>query len=229
MKKQKKIIVAIDGYSSCGKSTLAKDLARKLNYIHIDSGAMYRAVTLYCIEKKIQVSDEEKVVKALPKIKLAFKQHKKTGAVELFMNRKNVSETIRTMKVAELVSIVSKYKKVRQAMVKLQQEFARDKGVVMDGRDIGTVVFPQAALKIFLSADFNVRVDRRYKELRAKNIDITRKEVAENLAMRDHIDVTRTESPLRKADDAREIDNSFLSPADQLTLALHLALQKINS
>jgi cytidylate kinase len=222
-KRVKKIIIAIDGYSSCGKSTLAKDLAKKLNYEHVDSGAMYRAVTLYCILHNVDVNDEAAVVKILPKVKIAFKHNTDINLCETYLNGKNVEASIRTMEVANLVSVVSRYKKVREAMVAQQQELGKGKGIVMDGRDIGTVVFPEAELKIFVTANFEIRVDRRLHELKAKGINITHEEVAKNLSERDHIDVTRAESPLRKADDARELDNTFLSPAGQLQAALFMA------
>jgi len=227
-KREKKIIIAIDGYSSCGKSTLAKDLAKKLNYEHVDSGAMYRAVTWYCIQHKVDVNDEAAVVKVLPKIKITFKHNIAKNICETFLGGKNVETAIRTMEVANLVSIVSRYKKVRQAMVALQQALGKEKGIVMDGRDIGTVVFPKAELKIFVTANIEIRVERRLKELTAKGIKITRQEVAKNLAERDHIDVTRAESPLRKANDARELDNTFLSPEAQLQAAYYMANEIIN-
>jgi CMP/dCMP kinase len=226
-KKPKKIIIAVDGYSSCGKSTLSKDLARKLEYSFIDSGAMYRAVTLYCIQHSVNVEDEAAVVKTLPKIKITFKFNKELNKNETYLNKINVEEEIRSMTVADKVSIVSRYKAVRKAMVAMQQEMGKEKGIVMDGRDIGTVVFPNAELKLFITADFQTRVERRLKELAQKGIVVTREEIAKNIAERDRIDVTRAESPLRKADDAREIDNTFMTPDDQLKMAFYFAQEAI--
>jgi cytidylate kinase len=222
-----KIIIAIDGYSSCGKSTLARDLAKKLGYSFIDSGAMYRAVTLFCIQNHIDIHNEAAVAKALPKIKIGFKYNKALNKNETYLNNVNVEEDIRSMQVAEKVSIVSSYKLVREAMVKQQQEMGKHGGIVMDGRDIGTVVFPDAELKIFLTADFQTRVERRLKELAQKGIIVSREEVAKNLQERDLLDIRRTESPLRKADDAREIDNTFMTPEEQLKIAYFFAQEAI--
>lgn len=215
----KKIIIAIDGFSSCGKSTLAKDLAKKLKYNYIDSGAMYRAVTLYCLQNAININKEEEVVAALPKIKITFKHKKTTNKSETYLNGKNVELAIRSMEVANQVGIVSKYKKVRQFLVEKQKEFGKEKGLVMDGRDIGTVVFPDAALKLFITSNMNVRVERRYNELKEKGIKASKEEIEQNLEERDNIDMTRKESPLLKAEGAREIDNSILTMEEQVEIA----------
>ncbi len=216
-----KIIVAIDGYSSCGKSTLAKDLAKKLQYVYIDSGAMYRAVGLYCLQHNIDINVEADVVAALPKIKISFRYNSDTNTNETYLNSKNIEAAIRSLEVASMASTVSKYKKVREAMVAQQQLFGKEKGIVMDGRDIGTVVFPDAELKLFITASIEVRTERRFKELAQKGILTTKEKVAENLKERDENDINRAESPLRKADDAKEIDNSFLSTTEQLNLACY--------
>lgn len=225
LKNVKKIIIAIDGFSSCGKSTLARDLAKKLGYLFIDSGAMYRAVTLYCLENNIDIYDENAVSRALADIHIRFKYNKKLQANEIYLNDKNVDEAIRSLAVADKVSIISRYRAVRQEMVRQQREMGKKKGIVMDGRDIGTVVFPEAELKIFLTADFETRVTRRMKELEQKGILINREQVAQNLAERDRLDISRTESPLRKAHDAREIDNTFMTPEEQLQMAFYLATE----
>ena len=221
----KKIIIAVDGYSSCGKSTLSKDLAKKLQYAYIDSGAMYRAVALYCIQHNIDINNEKAVVSVLPSVKISFKFNAEKNRNETFLNKQNVEDAIRSLEVASAASEVSKYKDVRKEMVAQQQSFGKEKGIVMDGRDIGTVVFPNAELKLFITANMDVRIERRYRELAQKGIFTTKEEVAENLKQRDHTDIHRTESPLRKADDAREIDNSFLTTEEQLNLAYFFALE----
>jgi len=215
-----KIIIAIDGYSSCGKSTLARELARQLHYAYIDTGAMYRAITLYFLRENVLFSDPSAVQEALKKIKIRFEPAKDDGGSDIFLNDENVSRLIRDMIVAEKVSEVATVKAVRQFAVAQQQEIGRKKGVVMDGRDIGTVVFPAAELKIFMTADPEIRVKRRFQELQVFNPDITLEEVKINLEMRDYIDSNREESPLRKADDARLLDNSDLTPQEQLKKAL---------
>jgi cytidylate kinase len=224
-----RIIIAVDGYSSCGKSTLSKDLAKKLQYVYIDSGAMYRAVGLYCMQQGIDTNNEDKVVAALPKIKINFKYNSETNNNETYLNGKNVEAAIRNLEVAALASAISKYKKVREALVAQQQLFGKEKGVVMDGRDIGTVVFPDAELKLFITANIEVRTERRYKELAQKGIITTKEKVAENLKERDDNDIHRTESPLRKADDAKEIDNSFLTMEEQLNLACYFTNEVIKN
>lgn len=221
--KMKKIIVAIDGWSSCGKSTLAKQLAKELGYIYVDSGAMYRAVTLYFLRNHVDWEDVKTVEDALNNIELDFRQNEQNGVVEIYLNDENVEYLIRDLIVAEKVSEVAAVKAVREFAVAQQQKLGKKKGIVMDGRDIGTVVFPKAALKIFMTADNAVRVERRFKELVEKNPNVTIEEVAENIQMRDYIDSNREISPLRQAKDAVVIDNTNLTPEEQLKKALKLA------
>lgn len=216
----KKINIAIDGYSSCGKGTLAKSLAKKLDYIFIDSGSMYRAVALYLLENDIPVSDVERVGSELKGIELDFKFNAQSDQFEIHLNQRNVSKRIREMDVAGIVSHVAKISEVRRFLVKMQQEIGKDKGVVMDGRDIGTVVFPEAELKIFMTASVEIRAERRYKELVQAGSDITLEEVAENLSNRDQIDSQRDDSPLTMNDDYRILDNSDLNEEEHLALAL---------
>lgn len=211
-------IIAIDGYSSCGKSTLAKALAKKLHYLYIDSGAMYRAVTLYFMRHAVPVDNAAKVAAALQQIHIDF--HIENGQTCILLNGEDVSDEIRQMRVSDFVSEVSAIKAVRVAMVAQQQRMAGDKNVVMDGRDIGTTVFPDAHLKIFMTADPKVRAERRYRELIAKGDRITLEEVFENLAHRDYIDTTRAESPLVRAEDAVILDNTNLDEAGQLQFVL---------
>lgn len=224
----KKIIIAIDGYSSCGKSTLAKQLAKELHYIYADSGAMYRAITLYFLRNEIQHTDLSKVKEALENIHLEFAFDADAGKSILFMNDENIELPIRDMIISEKVSEIAAIKKVREFAVAQQQRMGNNKGIVMDGRDIGTTVFPHAALKIFMTADISVRVERRFKELFAVNPAITIEEVKQNLEMRDYIDSNREISPLRKADDAVVLDNSNLTMAQQLKIALQWAKEKID-
>ncbi|WP_341843171.1 (d)CMP kinase [Chitinophaga caseinilytica] len=214
----KKIIITIDGYSSCGKSTLAKQLAAKLNYLYIDSGAMYRAITLYFIQQRVDWADTYQVKTALESIQLEFVYNQLTGQSDMYLNEENVEPMIREMVVAEKVSEVAAVREVREFAVAQQQQMGAAKGIVMDGRDIGTVVFPHAELKIFMTADPAVRVQRRFKELYAKNPNISLHEVKENLELRDYIDSNRAVSPLRKADDAIILDNSNLTMDEQLDL-----------
>ncbi|WP_423736300.1 (d)CMP kinase [Chitinophaga caseinilytica] len=214
----KKIIITIDGYSSCGKSTLAKQLATKLNYLYIDSGAMYRAITLYFIQQRVDWADTYQVKTALESIQLEFVYNQLTGQSDMYLNEENVEPMIREMVVAEKVSEVAAVREVREFAVAQQQQMGAAKGIVMDGRDIGTVVFPHAELKIFMTADPAVRVQRRFKELYAKNPNISLHEVKENLELRDYIDSNRAVSPLRKADDAIILDNSNLTMDEQLDL-----------
>lgn len=216
----KKIIITIDGYSSCGKSTLAKQLAKKLDYVYIDSGAMYRAITLYFIQNRVDWGVREAVVAALTDIHLEFMCNGLTGASEMFLNDENVEHLIREMVIAEKVSEVAAVKEVRDFAVAQQKKMGARKGIVMDGRDIGTVVFPHAELKIFMTADIAIRVERRFKELYEKNKNISIEEVKQNLELRDYIDANREISPLRKADDAIVLDNSQLSPEDQMELVM---------
>lgn len=221
----KKIIIAIDGHSSCGKSTLAKALGTALGYTYISTGDMYRAVTLYFIENQIDIGDVEAVKKALKNIRLHF-EHDETGN-HIHLNGRNVSEEIRKMHVAELVSPVAAIPEVRREMVRQQQEMGRQKGVVMDGRDIGTVVFPDAELKIFLTAEVDERARRRFEELIAKGQSVNFDEIKKNLIERDHIDSTRADSPLKKADDAVVIDNTHLNHEQQLEVALDLVRERV--
>lgn len=211
-------VIAIDGYSSCGKSTLAKALAKKLHFIYIDSGAMYRAVTLYFLRHNVDLNSNEQVVEALKDIHLNF--HSRDYQTHITLNDEEVSEEIRQMPVSDNVSSVAALREVRHEMVKQQQRMGRSKNIVMDGRDIGTTVFPDATLKIFMTADPKVRAERRYKELYEKNPDITLEEVFENIAHRDYQDTTRAESPLVRAPDAIILDNTNMTPDEQLQFAL---------
>jgi cytidylate kinase len=212
------IVIAIDGYSSCGKSTLAKALAKKLHFIYIDSGAMYRAVTLYFLRNNVDLNNNEQVAEALKEIHLNF--HSRDYQTHITLNEEEVSEEIRQMPVSDNVSSVAALREVRREMVKQQQRMGRSKNIVMDGRDIGTTVFPDATLKIFMTADPKVRAERRYKELFEKNPDITLEEVFENIAHRDYQDTTRVESPLVRAPDAIILDNTNMTPDEQLQFAL---------
>ncbi|MGZ3756063.1 MAG: (d)CMP kinase [Mucilaginibacter sp.] len=212
------IVVAIDGYSSCGKSTLAKALAKKLHFIYVDSGAMYRAVALYFLRNNIDLKNHQQVAEALKNIHLNF--HSRDYQTHITLNDEEVSEEIRLMPVSDSVSTVSAIREVRVEMVKQQQRMGRSKNIVMDGRDIGTVVFPDAQVKLFMTADPKVRAERRFKELVLKNPDITLEDVFENLAHRDYQDTTRAESPLVRAEDAIILDNTDLTPDEQLMFAL---------
>jgi cytidylate kinase len=216
----KKIVIAIDGFSSNGKSTMAKSLAKKIEYIYIDSGAMYRTVTLYCLRRGLfdsEMLDTNRLQKQIKDIKIEFLINKDTGMPDTFLNGENVESQIRSMEVSSRVSIVSAIPFVRHAMVALQQEMGKSKGIVMDGRDIGTVVFPEAELKIFVTADPEIRAQRRFDELRSKgDTKTTFEEVLENLKSRDHMDQTRAESPLVKADDAILLDNSYMTIDEQM-------------
>lgn len=217
---KKKIIITIDGWSSCGKSTLAKQLARKLGYVYVDSGAMYRAITLYFLRNHVDWTEPEAVHQALQEINLAFHFNENSQSSEMYLNEENVEYVIRDLVVAEKVSEVAAIREVREFAVAQQQQMGRKKGIVMDGRDIGTVVFPLAELKIFMTADNSVRVERRFKELYEKNPNITIEEVKNNLEMRDYIDSNREVSPLRQAEDARVLDNTNITQEEQLALAL---------
>lgn len=223
---RKNLVVAIDGYSSCGKSTLAKALAKKLGFIYIDSGAMYRAVTLYFIRNHVNVNDPEAVASALEHIELNF--HSQDYQSHITLNGEEVSEEIRQMPVSETVSEVSANKRVRKEMVRQQQRMGKSKNIVMDGRDIGTTVFPDAPVKFFMTADPKIRAERRYKELKSKGDTTTSLEdVFENLAHRDYADTTREESPLTRADDAIILDNTDLTEAEQLDFALDMVHQQL--
>jgi cytidylate kinase len=217
-----KIIITIDGFSSCGKSTLAKQLARKLNYTYIDSGAMYRAITLYFLRNNIDLNNEKEIRDALKNISLEFGVNAGTGNSEIYLNGENVEYIIRDIVVAEKVSDVAALKDVRTFAVTAQQKMGAKKGIVMDGRDIGTTVFPDAEVKIFMMADEAVRVERRYAEMFDKNPNISLDEIKSNIAMRDYIDSNRKVSPLRKAEDAIELDNTNLTEKEQLDFALKL-------
>ncbi len=216
----KKIIITIDGWSSCGKSTLAKQLAKELGYVYVDSGAMYRAITLYFLRNHVDWTDKKEVKDALKSINLEFVFNDNTQESEMYLNGENVEYVIRDLVVAEKVSDVAAIKEVRDFAVAQQQKMGSKKGIVMDGRDIGTVVFPKAELKIFMTADNVVRVERRFRELYDKNPNITIEEVKNNLEMRDYIDSNREVSPLRKAEDALELDNTNLTEKEQFQKAL---------
>lgn len=216
----KKIIITIDGWASCGKSTLAKQLAKELGYVYVDSGAMYRAITLYFLRNHVDWTDNKEVVEALKDIQLDFHFNEKKGSSDIYLNDENVEHLIRELVIAEKVSEIAAIREVRAFAVTQQHKLGTKKGIVMDGRDIGTVVFPKAELKIFMTADNAVRVERRFKEMYEKNPDITIEEVKNNLEMRDYMDSHREVSPLKKADDAIELDNTFLTREEQLEKAL---------
>lgn len=225
--KMKKIIITIDGWSSCGKSTLAKQLAKELGYIYVDSGAMYRAITLYFLRNHVDWTDKKEVKQALEDISLEFSYNPKNEKSEIYLNGENVEYVIRDLVIAEKVSDVAAIKEVRDYAVAQQQKMGKSRGIVMDGRDIGTVVFPDAELKIFMNADNAVRVERRFQELYEKNPNITIEEVKSNLEMRDYIDSHREVSPLRQAEDARKLDNTNLTEKEQFHKALRWAQEKI--
>ena len=215
----KRIIIAIDGHSSCGKSTFAKAIAARLGYIFIDTGAMYRAVTLYALEHgaiAMGIVDEERIEAMLGDIEISFRFNSERGASDIYVNGDLVEGKIRTIEVSNCVSAVSSIGAVRRKLVAMQQQMGRSGGVVMDGRDIGTVVFPTAELKIYMTADPMVRAERRYKELTAKGDSVTLEEVYENVVSRDKADMSRAISPLRKADDAIVLDNSAMSVEEQM-------------
>lgn len=220
----KNFIIAIDGFSSCGKSTVAKALAKKLHFVFIDSGAMYRAVTLYFLRHNIDFSDTQQILDALNKIRIDFIPN--TEKTQILLNDEDISDEIRQMHISEKVSEVSAIKEVRHAMVAQQQELGKRRNIVMDGRDIGTTVFPDADLKIFMTASPSVRAERRFAELSAKGENATMEEVMANLAHRDHIDSTREESPLRQATDAVILDNSELNQEQQLDFVLREYLKR---
>ena len=221
-----KIIIAIDGFSSCGKSTLAKQLAAKLGYNYIDSGAMYRAITLYFLRHGVDIGNHDQVLDALANIHLSFVFNEARQQSDIYLNDEDVESYIRDMIVAEKVSEVAAVKEVRSFAVAQQKKMGKKKGIVMDGRDIGTVVFPDAELKLFMTADPDIRVMRRYDELAANNPNITLEEVKHNLELRDYIDSNRDESPLRQADDAIVLDNSNLTKEEQLEMVLEWVKDK---
>jgi cytidylate kinase len=214
-----KMIIAVDGYSSCGKSTFAKAIAKELGYIYVDSGAMYRAVALYCLRKGIIINNDfdlRQIIKALNLIDIDFEFNRQTKEYETFLNNENVEEDIRSVEVSEVVSLISKIKKVREKILKLQRKIGKTEGIVMDGRDIGTVVFPEAELKIFMTANVDIRAKRRYDELIEKGLKVSFNEIKKNIDERDHQDVNRKESPLVKANDALELDNSNMTVEEQM-------------
>ena len=218
--KNNKIIIAVDGFSSCGKSTFAKAIAARLGYIFIDTGAMYRAVTLYALEHgaiRSGMVDEEAVVKLLGQISITFRFNPQRGASDIYVNGDLVEGKIRTIEVSNCVSQVSAIPEVRHKLVAMQQEMGRRRGVVMDGRDIGTVVFPDAELKLFMTADPRVRAERRYKELREKGMQVSLEEIERNVRERDRADMSRAVSPLRQAKDAIVLDNSHMTVDEQMT------------
>ncbi len=228
----KKIIIAIDGHSSCGKSTMAKQLAQKLAYIYIDSGAMYRVVTLVALRKGLIANGKpnvEKVISELKNINITFKWDEVEGKNTTFLNGENVEDEIRQLEVSQNVSPISTIAEVRAEMVKQQRRNAKNKGIVMDGRDIGTVVFPNAELKIFMTASPEIRAERRFKELAEKGDKVSFEEILKNVQSRDKIDSTRAVSPLKKADDALVLDNSNLTRAEQLNWAIAKAEEIIHS
>lgn len=225
----KKIIIAIDGWSACGKSTLAKQLAKALDYVYIDSGAMYRAITLYFLRNHIDWTSKKEVKQALENINLQFVFNPGSKATEIYLNEENVEYVIRDLVVAEKVSDIAAIKEVREFAVKQQRKMGKEKGIVMDGRDIGTVVFPKAELKIFMTADNAVRVERRFKELIDKNPNVTIEEVKTNLEMRDYIDSHREVSPLKQAKDALVLDNTNLTEIEQLAKAMEWVKEKIKA
>ena len=215
----KKITIAIDGFSSCGKSTMAKDLAKEIGYIYVDTGAMYRSVTLYALRHNLFNADgtirERELKEQMKDINISFQLNKTTGRPDTYLNGENVENAIRTMEVSSHVSPIATLAFVREALVAQQQRMGAEKGIVMDGRDIGTVVFPKAELKIFVTASAEVRAQRRYDELKAKGMDADYADILKNVEERDYIDSHRATSPLRKADDAIELDNSTLTIAEQ--------------
>lgn len=221
----KKIIVAIDGFSSTGKSTLAKQLAKHLGYVYVDTGAMYRAVALFAMQNNcvgVDFLDKEKLVDSLPSIKLYFKFNPELGFAEMYLNDVNVETEIRTLEVSSFVSAVAAISEVRSKLVEQQQEMGKEKGIIMDGRDIGTVVFPNAELKIFMTAGADTRAQRRFDELQAKGDSVTYEEVLKNVVDRDYVDTHREDSPLVMAEDAIEVDNSYLNRKEQFDVVLEL-------
>ncbi len=225
----KKIIITIDGWSSCGKSTLAKQLAKALGYVYIDSGAMYRAITLYFLRNTVDWTNKKEVTKALENITLEFEYNEKSNQSEILLNGENVEYMIRDMIVAEKVSDVAAVKEVREFAVDQQKKMGKKRGIIMDGRDIGTTVFPRAELKFFMTADIAVRVERRFREMYEKNPNVSIEEVKSNLEMRDYIDSNREVSPLRQAKDAIVLDNTNLTMEQQLKYALGVAEKAIET
>jgi cytidylate kinase len=228
---QKRITIAVDGYSSCGKSTLARDIAKALNYAYVDTGAMYRAVTYYALNYGLingKELDTETLIEELDELSIRFNFNPETGVSEILLNNENVEQEIRQMDVNDWVSQVAAVPEVRRKMVSLQQTMGREKGIAMDGRDIGTTVFPDAELKIFMTADLEVRARRRRDEMESKNMLVSMEEIKANLEHRDKEDMSRKESPLRKADDAIVLDNTNLNREQQLAFALEKASKFIS-
>ncbi|TRX56218.1 (d)CMP kinase [Fulvivirga sp. M361] len=223
----KKIVIAIDGYSACGKSSTAREVASALGYTYIDTGAMYRAVTLYFQQNHVSLSNEKDIAKAVANIEVSFVLNAEKGSFDTYLNGLNVEKEIRQMYISESVSQVSRIRAVRDAMVAQQRRLGKKKGVVMDGRDIGTVVFPEAELKIFMLADMHVRAERRQKELLEKGQMVNFDEIMDNLEMRDTIDTTRQESPLKQAKDAIVVNTTFLLLEEQIDEIVNLALGRI--
>lgn len=229
---RKKINIAIDGYSSCGKSTLAKALAKELNYLYIDTGAMYRAITLFALKNQAIKNDElveEKMQSIIDNAYITFKYNTDTKQVDTILNGVNVEKEIRSMQVSNHVSIIASHPDVRKKLVRLQQRMAETRGVVMDGRDIGTVVLPDAELKFFMTAEPEVRAKRRYDELRSKGVEVTLEEVTKNVIERDYIDSHRVHDPLRQSDDAVVVDNSNLTLDEQFTFIMGHVSKAIES
>lgn len=226
----KKITIAIDGFSSCGKSTLAKELAKTLSYSYVDTGAMFRAVALYCLRNGLIKEDGTKVYKIrefLDEFQVGFQFNEKKGYGEVTLNGENVEEEIRSLTISRIVTKISGIKEVREKLLVIQKKIGSDKGVVLDGRDIGTVVFPDAELKIFMTAETTVRSQRRLNELKGKGHKVTLEQVQENLRLRDHDDTTREESPLKQANDAVVVDNTNLTKRDQLSMIVALAKERM--
>ena len=231
MQKHKKITIAIDGFSSCGKSTLAKALAFELGYVFVDTGAMYRAVTLFCFRKGFvskELVNQTAIVDHLNQIEIHFERNKETSKLEIYLNNEVVEREIRSLEISSLVSKVASIKEVRQKLVVEQKKMGEKGGVVMDGRDIGSVVFPNAELKLFVTASSEVRTDRRFKELLPIEPNITREEIRQNLEERDYLDSTRSESPLIQTEDAVVIDNSDINQQEQLEIALELVRTRMH-
>ena len=221
----KKITIAIDGFSSTGKSTLAKQLAKHLGYVYVDTGAMYRAVTFFAMKNGYITTgffDKQTLINSLPSIKLHFEFNVELGFAEMFLNDKNIEKEIRTLEVSNFVSLVAEVSEVRAKLVEQQQQMGKGKGIVMDGRDIGTVVFPKAELKVFMTASSETRAQRRFEELQEKGQNVSFDEVLKNVQQRDYIDTHRDDSPLVKAEDAVEIDNSYLTREEQFSAVLEL-------
>jgi cytidylate kinase len=231
MQKHKKITIAIDGFSSCGKSTLAKALAFELGYVFVDTGAMYRAVTLFCFRNNLINKDfvnQQSIIDHLNQIEIHFERNKETSKLEIYLNNEVVEREIRSLEISSLVSKVASIKEVRQKLVIEQKKMGEKGGVVMDGRDIGSVVFPYAELKLFVTASPEIRTERRFKELLSTEPNVTREEIRQNLEERDYLDSTRKESPLIQTEDAIVIDNSDINQQEQLELALELVRTRMN-